>query len=410
MIHQLHNDGVTVSEISRRLNMDRKTVRRYIRKGLEPPAYGPRAPRGSCLDPYKQYLRTRVEHQPGLSAKRLLRDISAMGFEGSYTTLTDYLRSVRPCEDHEYELRYETPAGVQAQADFAHFTVRFTDEPDRERVVWLFSMVLGHSRYLFGRFSWRQTLDTVVRCHIEAFDAFGGVPQEILYDRMKTAVLGEPEPGQIVYHPTLMALGKYYGFMPKACKAYRAKTKGKVERPFRYIRQDFFLDGTFRNLQDLNAQFDRWLSEIAHCREHGTTHRIVHEHFQEERASLQPLPAGIFDDILSSERRVTRDGMVSVDGNLYSIPNGLRLSSVQVERTATTVRLLHEQQLLAVHRLLTGRGQRQVLQGHRARVKPRRDHDTVSEPAIGNDGDQIARRDLEVYSSVARRLAQGECA
>lgn len=247
---------------------------------------------------------------------------------------------------------------MQAQADFAHFTVRFTDEPDVERVVWLFSMVLGHSRYLFGRFPWRQTLDTVVRCHIEAFEAFGGVPQEILYDRMKTAVLGEPEPGQIVYHPTLMALGKHYGFMPKACKAYRAKTKGKVERPFRYIRQDFFLDGTFRNLEDLNAQFDRWLAEIAHCREHGTTHRIVREHFREERASLQPLPAGIFDDVLSSERRVTRDGMVSVDGNLYSIPNGLRLGSVQVERTATTVRLLHEQQLLAVHRLLTGRGQR----------------------------------------------------
>lgn len=207
MIHQLHNDRTSVSEISRRLNRGRKTVRRYIRQGFEAPAYGPRAPRGLCQDSYKVYLRARVEQQqPGLSAKRQLRDITAMGFEGSsYITLTDYLRSVRPCDRHEYELRYETPAGVQAQADFVHFTVRFTDEPDVERVVWLFSRVLGHSRSLFERFCCRQKLDTVVRHYIEAFEALGGVPQETLYDRMKTAVLGEPEPGQIVYHHTLMA-------------------------------------------------------------------------------------------------------------------------------------------------------------------------------------------------------------
>ena len=410
MIHQLHNDGVSVSEISRRLNKDRKTVRRYIQQGLQPAVYGPRLPRGSVLDEYKGYLRERINQQPGLSAKRLLRDITGMGFTGSYTTLTDYLRQIRPDNQHEYELRFETAPGVQAQADFARFAVRFTSEPGVERVVWLFSMVLGHSRYLFGRFAWRQTLDTVVRCHIEAFEAFGGVPQQILYDRMKTAVLGEPEPGEIVYHPTLMALGKHYGFMPKACKAYRAKTKGKVERPFRYIRQDFFLDGQFEDMEDLNRQFDQWLCEVAHQREHGTTHRIVQDHFREERLSLQALPAGIFNDVLSSERRVTRDGMVSVDGNLYSIPNGIRLSTVQVERTATTLHLIHEGQQLAVHPLLTGRGKRQVLDGHRARVKPCRDVHTAEAAAISGDGDEVTRRDLEIYSSVAQRLAQGESA
>lgn len=410
MIHQLHNEGISVSEISRRLNKDRKTVRRYIRQGLQPAVYGPRLPRGSVLDEYKGYLRERIKQQPGLSARRLLRDITAMGFTGSYTTLTEYLRLIRPDDKHEYEQRFETPPGVQAQADFARFTVRFTGEPDVERVVWLFSMVLGHSRYLFGRFAWRQTLDTVVRCHIEAFESFAGVPQQILYDRMKTAVLGEPEPGEIVYHPTLMALGKHYGFQPKACKAYRAKTKGKVERPFRYIRQDFFLDGQFEDIDDLNTQFDRWLCEIAHRREHGTTHRIVQDHFRDEQLSLQSLPAGIFNDVLSSERRVTRDGMVSVDGNLYSIPNGLRLSTVQVERTATTLHLIHEGQQLAVHPLLTGRGKRQVLEGHRARVKPRRDAQTANATPIRGDGDEIARRDLEIYSTVAQRLAQGESA
>ncbi len=408
MIHQLHRDGVPIAEISRRLNLDRKTVRRHLRLGLLPPVYGPRVPRGSCLDPYKAYLKSRLSHCDGLSAKRLHRDIQAMGFKGSYTTLTDYIRQIRAPLAHEFELRFETPAGKQGQVDFARFTVRFSDEPELERIVWLFTMVLGHSRYLYGRFAWRQTLDTVVRCHIEAFNEFGGVPQELLYDRMKTAVLGEPEPGEVLYHPTLMSLGSHYGFVPKACKAYRAKTKGKVERPYRYVRQDFFLDGHFQNLDDLNRQFTDWRHEIAHEREHGTTRRIVREHFADEAASLQPLPAGVFNDVLSMERRVTKDGMVSVDGNLYSVPDGLSTRQVEVERTATELRILTGQTLIALHPLLEGRGKRQVISGHRV---GRRTH-PVSQPCgpatLAGEGDEINQRELEIYGLVAQRLAQGE--
>ena len=94
--------------------------------------------------------------------------------------------------------------------------------------------------------------------HAAAFAELGGVPAQILYDRMKTVVLDEPKPGEIIYHPTLLALAAHYGFQPRACRPYRAKTKGKVERPFRYVRQDFFLAGQFDDLEDLNRQFDRW--------------------------------------------------------------------------------------------------------------------------------------------------------
>ena len=86
----------------------------------------------------------------------------------------------------------------------------------------------------------------------------GGVPEEILYDRMKTAVIGEDEAGVVTYNASLVALLNHYGAVPRACRPYRAKTKGKIERPFRYIRQDFFLARTFRDLDDLNAQFDGW--------------------------------------------------------------------------------------------------------------------------------------------------------
>ena len=115
----------------------------------------------------------------------------------------------------------------------------------------------------------------MLRCHIAAFEAIGGVPSEILYDRMKTAVTGEDDEGHIVYNRSLIALAQHYGFLPRACRPYRAKTKGKVERPFRYIREDFFLGRTFRNLDDLNAQLGHWLDTVANVRaaRHHPAHR-----------------------------------------------------------------------------------------------------------------------------------------
>ena len=112
------------------------------------------------------------------------------------------------------------------------------------------------------------------------------MPIEILYDRMKTAVTGEDGEGHIIYNRALLALAQHYGFQPKACRPYRAKTKGKVERPFSYIRQDFFLARHFRNLDDLNAQLRDWLDTVANVRLHGTTQRIVAEAFAAEQPEL----------------------------------------------------------------------------------------------------------------------------
>ena len=97
-----------------------------------------------------------------------------------------------------------------------------------------------------------------MRCHIAAFEAMGGAPEHILYDRLKTAEIGEDEAGIVTSNTSLVALLNHYGPVPRACRPYRAKTKGKIERPFRYIRQDFFLARTFRNIDDLHAQFDLW--------------------------------------------------------------------------------------------------------------------------------------------------------
>ena len=254
MILELHRQGVSVSAIARQVGLDRKTVHKYIERGLEPPVYGPRPPRASKIAPFARYLRERLAAFPQLTGRRLHRELRELGYTGGYSILTDFLREIRPTEPAPFEVRFETPPGRQAQVDFAHFRTVFTDEPGMERIVWLFSLVLGHSRMLWARFVLHQDLPTLLRCHAAAFEALGGVPEHILYDRMRTVFSREdPEAGHIVYNRTLLEFARHYGYLPKACKPYRAKTKGKVERPFRYIREDFFLGRSFRNLDDLNA-------------------------------------------------------------------------------------------------------------------------------------------------------------
>ncbi len=408
MILDLHRQGLSVSAIARESGIDRKTVRKYIERGLEAPVYGPRKPRQAVIDPFAAYLRERVTRYPGLTGSRLFRELKGLGYRGGYTAVTDFLRDVRPtAAERGYEVRFETRPGEQAQVDFAQFNVVFTDEPATPRIVWLFSLVLGFSRLIWARFVVHQDLPTVLRCHAAAFEALGGAPREVLYDRMKTAVIGEGNAGGIVYNRALVDLARHYGFHPKACRPYRAKTKGKVERPFRYIREDFFLARSFRNLDDLNAQLRHWLDTIANPRTHATTRRVVNEAFAEERASLRPLPLAPFRSVLKLERRISREGMVSVGGNFYSVPDATRRRVVEVHTLADEVHIFEDGALIATHPILEGRHQRHVEPGHRnIHVHKRRQRPKNGEVILHGSGDRVAQRPLAFYDAIARVMAK----
>jgi transposase len=397
LIQDLKRQGLGVSAIARQTGLDRKTVRKYLARGLEAPAYKPRAPRARIVEPFEGYLRERLSAFPDLTAKRLMREIRERGYEGGYTSVKDFVRQTRPAKQAQFERRFETPPGKQAQVDFAEFSTVFTDEPGVVRKVWLFSMVLGHSRWLWGRFCASQNLQTVMRCHVAAFGAMGGAPEEVLYDRMKTAVIGESSDGVVTYNTSLVSLLGHYGAAPRACQPYRAKTKGKVERPFRYIRQDFFLGRAFRNLDDLNAQFDAWRTEIANPRVHATTGHEVDEAFAEERPALRPLPAIAYSAVLTIERRVSKEGMISVGGNLYSVPDTTRRRTLEVQHHVTELRIFEDGALIASHPVIEGKNRRRVDPAHR-KAPPAR----ASKPPtpIG-----VGHRPLDFYGAVGRRLA-----
>ena len=407
MILDLHQQGLSVTAIARQLGIDRKTVRTHIAKGLRPPTYRARPPRRRLIDPFGPYLKARLSAFPTLTARRLWRELKDRGYRGGYTAITDALRDMRPPCTSVFEVRFETPPGEQAQVDFAHFEVEFTDEPGVKRIVWLFSMVLGFSRLIWARFVVHQDLQSVLRCHIAALEAIGRVPREILYDRMKTAVIGEDADGLVIYNRALVDLARHYGFQPRACRPYRPKTKGKVERPFRYIREDFFLGGSFRNLDDLNGQLRYWLDTVANPRVHATTHRVVNEAFAEERPALKDLPLAPYRAVLKLERRVSHEGLVSVGGNLYSVPDTTHRRVLDVHVLADAIHIFEDGTLIASHVPLEGRDQKRLDPAHRKCSPPPRRRPAEGEPVvIRRAGDQAARRPLDFYEAVGRRLAR----
>jgi Integrase core domain len=303
--------------------------------------------------------------------------------------------------------------------------VAFADEPGVTRIVWLFSLVLGYSRLLWARFVLHQDLQTVLRCHLAAFAALGGVPRQILYDRMKTAVLNENAAGHIVYNRALVDFARHHGYHPKACRPYRAKTKGKVERPYRYLREDFFLARSFQNLDDLNAQLRHWLDTVANPRVHATTGRIVDEAFAEEQPHLQPLPLVPFRSVLRLERRLAAGlGNGAPTPFRRPSPRGYgqrRRQSLQrarhhpqtrleVQALADEIQIFEAGQLIARHPVLEGRNQRRVAPGHRkALPSTGRRRGGADQPiAIGRAGEVVARRSLDFYEAIALRLAGAE--
>lgn len=150
LIHDLKRQGLSVSAIARQTGFDRKTIRKYLDLGFESPIYGPRAPRIRLLEAYEPYLQEKVTDCPGLSGRRLLREITALGYTGGYSAVTDYLRGVRPALPQPFERRFETDPGQQAQVDFAEFSVIFTDQPDVSCKVWLFSFCSGQFPLALG--------------------------------------------------------------------------------------------------------------------------------------------------------------------------------------------------------------------------------------------------------------------
>lgn len=291
-ISVLARRGKTIKGIARELGVSRNTVRKYLKQKGEP-VYGPRLPRPTKLDPYKDYLTLRVEAAlpDWIPATVLLREIRSLGYPGGISQLKVFLVTLKPKPAVEPLVRFETKPGQQMQVDFV--TIR----RGRHRLS-AFVATLGYSRLAFVYFVADERIDTVLSCLRRSFEAFGGVPEHVLFDNMKTVVLERDAYGDGAhrFHPQLLQLAKDSSFSIRLCRPYRAKTKGKVERFNRYLRSSFWVplksrfaaSGLMVDAETANLEVGRWLRDVANVRVHGDLKERPVDRWQDERPYLQP--------------------------------------------------------------------------------------------------------------------------
>jgi transposase len=285
-------EGVPVAVLARRLKIGRRTIQRWIAAGetdrdvdIADVRYTARPQKQGKLDTYKPLIEERLNQYPELTAVRLFAEITAAGYSGGMSQLRAFVRHTRPRPIADPLVRFETPPAHQGQVDFAEF--RF---PWGKRHALL--VVLGYSRLLWLRFYERQDMQTLFSGIEESFRFFGGVPRELLFDQMKSVITRDERAhgGRLVENMEFVRFAAHWDFKARACRPYRAKTKGKVERPIRYVRQSFAYGREFVSDGDLREQCDAWLGEVANARVHQTTKEIPTLRFErDERALLRPL-------------------------------------------------------------------------------------------------------------------------
>ena len=297
-------------------------------------------------------------------------------------------------------MRFETDPGEQAQVDWGVFS--YVGEDGRKHRMWGFVMVLGWSRAIYVEFVRRADEATFIRCHLNAFDYFGGVPRRCLYDNAKVVVLGRDDDGRAKWNDRMLDFARKVGFELRLCRPYRAQTKGKVESGVKYVKGNFWPSVRFGDDADLNRQALAWCDGIANERVHGTTGRVPNAMLAIERSSLGALPdRGSLSVYLREDRKVGRDGYVAWDGSRYGVPWSWSGSVVQVGVSAGMVEIWSGDERLAVHPRSHRRGQRLTLPGQWEGLVNGESGRKREALAVQVSAQQVERRSLEVYELLA---------
>jgi transposase len=334
----------------------RRTLGRALRRE--------RKKRPSKLDPFKPLVHKLVLTDE-LSCVRVLEEIRAVGYTGSDFLVKAYVRTFRPKQTRRPHLRFETEPGEQGQVDLSPYTVLLSGVPTP---VVCFSLVLGYSRWHFIRFVLHADVHSVCHSHVLAFEDAGGVPQEILYDRMKQVVLESHKDG-VVFHPLFERMAQHYGYRAVPLAAGYKEGKGKVENPFRYVEGNFLAGRSFHDLADLNQQARTWLEQTARVRVHRTTHEQPVARLSQEQPALIPLPPMRFEAGLVVTRLVGDDFCVSWDTNRYSVPPHLTSRSAKVRVLDGTIAIEIGGQVVAAHPVRSTKYQRYVAPEHEAEFR-----------------------------------------
>lgn len=384
----LHEHGLYQKDIAEELGVHPKTVSRALRRKGAPERASAEVVRK--LSPYKaqvdQLLASGV-----WNGRVIWRKLQEAGYQGGYTMVRQYIAPKRALRSQErasrLTVRFETKAGEQLQSDWGEVRVEIAGKMTK---VYFIVNTLGYSRRFHFWCSERMDAEHTYEGLIRSFEYFGGVTEEVLVDNQKSAVLLASNKGQTVFQPRFVDLASHYGFRPRACRPYRARTKGKDERMVGYIKANFFVRyRSFDSWAHLNQLAEQWLREEADPRLHGTLKEVVSARFVQEQPHLKPLPAQRYDTSYLELRSVAWDSYLDVGGNRYSVPTHLAGQRVLVRiGLDASLRIYHAEQLVATHTLQSRQQGWVTVADH---------HATLWQSTL-----KVEERDLAVYAEVAQ--------
>ncbi|MEA3287380.1 MAG: IS21 family transposase [Candidatus Marinimicrobia bacterium] len=280
----------------------------------------------------------------GQNAQSIYQDLCAEeAYRGSYYSVKRYVRKLNK-KDPKLYARIETLPGVEAQVDFGQGAP--TNKNGRYVKPWLFVMTLSNSRKSFEKVVWHQDVETFIRCHEEAFLAFGGVTATLLLDNLKSGVLKahlyEPE-----LNPLYEAYSKHAGFIPLPCRVATPQHKGKVESNVDYVQDNALGGKRFESIDEQNTHLQNWNNTWASTRIHGTTKRQVNAMFKKEQPALQALPEKSFAYFKVGNRKVNAlDSHIEVGGAFYPIPPKYMGKQVNVHFNSEWVKVLYHGEVI----------------------------------------------------------------
>lgn len=364
VIQSLNQRGIYLKDIAAELEVHPRTVKRALQRSGAPKAE--RKSRGSKLDPYK----AKVDELLGegvWNGMVILREIQALGYDGSRTILREYVQPKRALRPGRATVRFETEPGKQLQSDWGEIVVEIAGA---RRKVHFIVNELGYSRRFHFWCTESEDAEHTYEGILRSFEYFGGVTTEVLVDNQKSAVFHASNTGSPKFNERFVDLAGIYGFIPRACRPYRARTKGKDERMVGYVKQNFFV--RYRSVESwehLNQLAEQWLREEADLRVQGTVKEVVAERFERERPHLHPLPSLRYDTSYLEYRQAAWDGYIDVRGNRYSVPAGLAGQRVGVRIGLDgLLRIFQADQVVAKHELKSRQAGWSTLREHQSEM------------------------------------------
>lgn len=361
-------EHLSMTKVGKILGIHHSTVKNVLNRDGQAPIVI--RVKKSHLDNFMPLIHQKLDEYPDIKATVIWRMLNDRGYLGSESTVRHRMRNIRGARPKKAFFPITTFAGDEAQVDWAHFGSMKVGRGERK--LSCFIMVLAHSRAVFARFYFDQTLDNFLDGHVEGFRQFGGVPRIIRYDNLKAAV-AERHGQNIRFNPSLLDLAAHYAFKPSACNPYSGHEKGRVERTVRYIRESFFCGKEFSTMKAINTALTHWIETVADQRGWpDDRQRKVYEVFEEEKKLLITLPQSHFNSCQERPAKSSKFPFIRFDSNSYSIPYQLAGQVLSLSTSPVEVTIKDRGEVVAVHQRSYSRGEKIVVHEHFARMVEQR--------------------------------------